>query len=482
MATPLVVSFWMRAAFTLVDTIYAATIGDAAVASIGLTVPFEYFMIALWVGLSTGLTSALSRAMGSRQSEKIDQYLRASWVLVLWLSPVFILIGAWIWFAPPYHNLASDVLRNFRIYGATLVAGSAFTTFWSVIPDSVVKAHHDTRSTMWAGIWSNVINVVLNTIFTFVFHWGVFGIAFSTVVGRIGGLVYALVKARGHEERRRASGAHDVPGTDPAPYGAILNLAVPSSLTFVLMAGETAIVNTLLSRLDHKTEAIAAFSIFYRVALFAFNPIIATAVAMLPYMARRFGEGDLAGVRRGLREARLASAIYSLLIVGPVMLVISPWLARALSEAPLTGEYASFILRLVPLVCLVGAPFLLCRPVFEAMQRGKPGLLMATLRYVVLTAPVSWLGIRTAQALGFPGLHGLVIGLLLVGLISSATFVIWLRAALRASSAELALEQPGVSSADLTIEHPTSPAGLVMEPPVSPPGMATMSPELEDPQ
>ena len=135
----------------------------------------------------------------------------------------------------------------------------------------------------------------------------------------------------------------------------------------------------------------------------------------------------------------------------------------------------------MPLVCLVGAPFLLCRPVFEAMQRGKPGLLMATLRYVVLTAPVSWLGIRTAQALGFPGLQGLVIGLLLVGLISSATFVIWLRAALPASTAELALE-PGVSPADLTIEHLVPPAGLVVEPPVSPPGMATMSPELEDPQ
>ena len=52
---PLVVSFTMRAAFTFVDTIYAATIGDSAVAAIGLTVPFEFLMIALWVGMSTGL-------------------------------------------------------------------------------------------------------------------------------------------------------------------------------------------------------------------------------------------------------------------------------------------------------------------------------------------------------------------------------------------------------------------------------------------
>jgi len=79
-----------------------------------------------------------------------------------------------------------------------LIGGSAFTSFWSILPDSIVKAHHDTRATMWAGIWSNVINVALNTVFTFVFHWGVLGIALSTVVGRIGGLVYALRKAATH--------------------------------------------------------------------------------------------------------------------------------------------------------------------------------------------------------------------------------------------------------------------------------------------
>ncbi|NIL99693.1 MAG: hypothetical protein GTN89_01755, partial [Acidobacteria bacterium] len=80
-----------------------------------------------------------------------------------------------------------------------LIGGSAFTTFWSIIPDSLVKAHQDTRSTMWAGIWTNVINVGLNTLFLFVFGWGIFGIALSTVLGRIGGLVYSLARARVHE-------------------------------------------------------------------------------------------------------------------------------------------------------------------------------------------------------------------------------------------------------------------------------------------
>src|SRR6185436_946809 len=199
MSAPLVVSFWMRSLFTFVDTAFAATLGDAAVAAVALTIPFEFLMIACWVGVSTGLTSHLSQAMGARQGARIEQLLKAARTVVWILVPIFAAIGVGSWFWAPYMGLPPDVARMFGLYCLVLIGGSAFTSFWSIIPDSIVKAHHDTRATMWAGIWSNLINVALNTLFTFVFHWGVFGIAFSTVIGRFGGLAYALGKAAKHE-------------------------------------------------------------------------------------------------------------------------------------------------------------------------------------------------------------------------------------------------------------------------------------------
>jgi Na+-driven multidrug efflux pump len=430
MAAPLIVSFWMRAAVTFVDTVYAALIGDAAVAAIGLTLPLEFVMIAVWVGLSTGLTSSLSRAMGAREGRRIDQLLMVSWRLVAMVAPLFTLVGAAVWFVAPGMGLEPEVWRAFRIYGTVLIGGSAFTTFWSIIPDSLVKAHQDTRSTMWAGIWTNWINVGLNTLFLFVFHWGIFGIALSTVLSRIGGLAYALTKARSHERRRRS--AEETPGLsrEPHPYRAILQLAVPSSITFVLISLETGLVNYLLSKLQDATEAIAAYSIYYRVVLFSLQPVIATAVAMLPFAALRVGAGDLAGVRRGLHQAAWATAIYTFVLLGPVMILFSPWLAANLSQSPVTSEYTTFALYTVPATCLAGALFLLCRPVFEAMNRGRPGLVMAALRYLALTPPLAWGGIVAAQRSGAPALYGMVLGLLAAGAISSLIFYLWLRAAL----------------------------------------------------
>lgn len=431
MSAPLVVSFVMRAAFTFVDTAYAATIGDAAVAAIGLTVPFEFLMIAIWVGLSTGLTAALSRAMGSGEGEKIAQYLHAAWRMVQVVSPLFFALGVLIWFFAPQGSLSDEVYQSFCIYAAVLIGGSAFTSFWSVIPDSIVKAHHDTRSTMWAGIWSNLINVTLNTLFLFVFHWGIFGIALSTVIGRIGGLVYATVRARRHENKRLAAGEHDVPGLDPHPYRRQLSLAVPAGLTFTLTSVEMAIINTLLAGLANPTSAIAAYSIYHRVALFALNPIIAVSVAMLPFVGRLVGQQDWVGVRKAMRDSLVTSTLYSLLLVGPVMWLTGSWLAGALAESPQTAEYTRVALMIVPLACLFAAPFFLCRPIFEAMGRGKPGLIMAVARTAVLVVPLALAGIRLASWLGYAEVYGMLAGLLVVGAISSGAFMLWLRAELR---------------------------------------------------
>lgn len=430
MAAPLVVSFVMRSLFTLVDTIYAAYLGDAAVAAIGLTFPFEFLMIAVWVGISTGLTSTLARAMGAREGERVESLLRASRRMVLALVPLFTVIGAGIWVFAPRVVDEPELARQFQIYGTVIIMGSAFTSFWSIIPDSIVKAHQDTKATMWAGIWSNMINVVLNTIFTFVFHWGIFGIALSTVIGRIGGLVYALRKAAAHEARRKGTGLDTVAGADPRPAWAILALGLPAGVGYGLMAGESGVINAILKRLPDATEALAAYSIYYRILMIAIMPAVATSVAMLPFTARRFGEGDIAGMRRALREAMGAGVGYCLLLVAPVLWIFGPAIAARLGEAPNTVRYTTTALWICPLACIAALPFFLCRPMFEGMQNARPGLVAALLRYVVLTAPLAWVGTRIAVANGYPGLYGIIGGVVAATAVSSVVLAAWLVATL----------------------------------------------------
>jgi MATE family, multidrug efflux pump len=428
MAAPLVLSFGMRSLFTFVDIAFASRLGDAAIAAVGgLSFPYEILMIACWVGVSTGLTSNLSQAMGRRQGARIEQILSVSRGIVWSLVPLFSAIAVYIYFGAYHMGLDPVLARQFSIYGGVLIGGSAFTAFWSIIPDSIVKAHHDTKSTMWAGIWSNLINVGLNTLFLFVFHWGVFGIALSTVLGRFGGLVYALRKAARHEAARQASGLDTDPSLDPHPLRSFLSLALPSTMTYGLMAVETGLVNWLLARQVNATESIAAYGIYSRVLQFAAMPMIAAAVAVLPFVARRFGEGNVRAIRDGMRQILLVAVVYCIGLVTPAMLIGGPWLARALAESPLTAELATVALALCPLACLAMVPFTLCRPAFEGLQRGRPGLTMAVLRYAILTIPFAFAGMNLAHVLGRPPLYGLLAGLICASGLASAVFIIWMR-------------------------------------------------------
>ncbi|MEE9125978.1 MAG: hypothetical protein V3U11_02460, partial [Planctomycetota bacterium] len=61
---------------------------------------------------------------------------------------------------------------------------------------------------------------------------------------------------------------------------------------------------------------------------------------------------------------------------------------------------------------------------------GRPGLLVATLRFAVLTVPAAWLGMWGAERMGQPALYGLVVALLVVSAVTSGAFYLWLRSAL----------------------------------------------------
>lgn len=430
LAAPLVISFWFRSAFQWVDTAYASTLeglGDASIAAIGLTLPFEFLMIACWVGTSNSLTSRLSAAMGAGEGAKIEQLLSATRKIVVALVALFLAVALGIWIWVPRMGLDPDVAQQFRVYGTMLLAGSSLTTFWSILPDSIVKAHHDTKATMWAGVASSVTNVVFNTVFVFVFHWGIFGIALATVLGRLGGLGYAWHKAAQHEARRKQQGGFDAPGLFERPLRVLLGFALPAGLSFVFLAVEGGAFNWLIAARPDAAQLLPAWSILDKASRFLVMPIIAVGVALLPLTARLWGAGQLDQIRKELRTASLATFAFCVLFIVPVALIGGPYLADALVDSLEARESALRGLRWLPIGILFSSPLFLMRPTFEGLQQPRPGLVVAALRALVLVVPLGALGAWLAPDFGGAVIEGLVLGSALGAGIASLVMTLWLR-------------------------------------------------------
>jgi len=439
LTAPLVISFVARASFTWVDTIFAAELdqtegqGDFARAAITLIAPFEFMMIAVWVGTSNGLTARLSAAMGARDGARIEQLQRATTKIVWGLCAAFLGFAALLWMFPGAVATEGSV-RPLQIYGTVMIAGSALVGFWSILPDSIVKAHHDMRSTMWAGLLSGGVNVALNVLFMRVFHWGMFGIAFSTVLGRAAALVYASRRASFHERRRRAAGRDTGTGVYDAPVRAILAIAVPASITFLLMSVESQAVNMILKRGPNPNSSLAAWGLFDQATRFLAMPVIACGVAMLPLAASLWGRGDCAAIRRELRTALGAGLVYVILIVTPLAFLLGDRVAAALSTAEEATAWAALGIRWLPLAVLAMSPLFILRSTFEGLQRPRPGMVVSFIRTAALAVPLTWLGTRVAPTLGRVPIEGAYVGYTLGVGIASGILYLWLRRVLATAS------------------------------------------------
>jgi Na+-driven multidrug efflux pump len=155
--------------------------------------------------------------------------------------------------------------------------------------------------------------------------------------------------------------------------------------------------------------------------------MIAASVALLPFTGRLWGRRDVAGIRRAFREVSWTSFLYVTLVVAPITLFAGAALVAPLAESPLTREMASFGVLLVPLACLASLGFFACRPIFEGMQLGQPGLVVALVRYVLLTPPGALAGAALARGAGLTAFHGAIAGVIVATALSSVLFVAWMR-------------------------------------------------------
>ena len=89
LAIPIMISMILTASYNIVDGIWVAGLGQAAIAGIGFVTPIFMILNGISVGLGNGATSSISRAVGSKNHEKANK--SASHSLLIFLISSIIL-------------------------------------------------------------------------------------------------------------------------------------------------------------------------------------------------------------------------------------------------------------------------------------------------------------------------------------------------------------------------------------------------------
>ena len=169
--------------------------GELAVSSVGLSteIIYSFFNIIIAVGISTALTSLISRAIGSKNYKKAETIANAGIKIAVVLAFIFFSL---LFFVPDkILNLAGatkEMLPLATRY-AKISSFSFFLLTLSSTTNGIFRGIKDTKTSLYVAGSINIVNLFLDYVLIFgnlgFPEWGITGAAVATVAGNFIGIL-----------------------------------------------------------------------------------------------------------------------------------------------------------------------------------------------------------------------------------------------------------------------------------------------------
>lgn len=194
MVTPAIANMVFISLYTIVDGIFVSRyVGEAALASINITLPLINVMFGVGIMLSTGAGALVSLHMGEGKMQQAREEFSfitlvsvASGVLLMvvlmaFLRPILLMLGA----TPALYEYC-------YIYGFITVLYTPFAMF-KVLAENFIRADGHPTLSLVISVSGGVMNIVLDYIFIVEMSMGIAGAAIATMIGQVVPCILAAV-------------------------------------------------------------------------------------------------------------------------------------------------------------------------------------------------------------------------------------------------------------------------------------------------
>lgn len=284
----------------LVNMVYVSWLGDPVLtAAVGYGSAVMFFLTAVGIGLSIGVSALVARAVGAHDRALARR--RATEGLVL-SGLIGVAVAALVLPLLPWAvatlgaegRVATEALHFLRLS----LPGMPFLIL-GMVGAAVLRAHGRARDGMMVTVWGAAVLAALDPVLILWAGWDLTGAALAGWGSRLTMAVMALVPVA------RLQG-----GFSPVTAGGLrwaaqplLAISAPAMLTQLATPVGQAIVTRLVA--GHGPEAVAGMTIAGRLTPVAFALIFALSGAMGPIISQNLGAGKMQRVRRSFLDAIL---------------------------------------------------------------------------------------------------------------------------------------------------------------------------------
>ena len=391
LAIPIMISMLLTASYNIVDGIWVAGLGQAAIAGIGFVTPIFMILNGFSVGLGNGATSSLSRAVGARNHEGASKsathslliFLAASIILtlifLLTLKPLLISYGA-----------SGQSLAEGMKYGTPLFLG-LFAFMFANGGSGILRGEGDMKRAMYAIIVSVILNFILDPLFIYVLNLGSAGASLATITSSIGSatviMYWILVKKDTYVDvnfkgfKFESEIAKD-----------ILKVGIPASLDMLVMSTAMSFYLMFISSVGGE-YGIASFTSGQRLYLFGIMPLTAIGSAVAAVTGSSFGARNWDYLSRThLYGTKFATKLALLIML--ILVIFAPQLSMIFAytpeTAPLIPEITNF-LRIASFGLLLVGIGMPSSFFYQGIGRGTTSLCWTIIRELILTVSFTYL-------------------------------------------------------------------------------------------
>lgn len=192
-AIPSIISMLVSSLYNVVDQIFIGQgVGYLGNAATNVAFPLTTICMAITLALGVGSAARYSLYLGRKQEEEAAKVVGAGLCLMVTIGVIYCTLGQ-IFLNPLLHAFGAtpDVLPYALSYTRITLLGMPCLIVMNGM-SNLARADGTPLYSMTSMLIGAVINTVLDPIFIFVFHWGVAGAAWATVIGQVISMLYAL--------------------------------------------------------------------------------------------------------------------------------------------------------------------------------------------------------------------------------------------------------------------------------------------------
>lgn len=309
---PLLLGNVFQQLYNMVDSIVVGKfVSEDALAAVGACGSTNFLFFSLSSGLAIGIGIIVAQFFGAGDEKNVRNTIANS-IYVLWGAAITVsIIG--IVLCPALLRLLQTpetVIGDSIVYMRTSCAGILFIATYNGVA-AMLRALGDSKTPLYFLIVSSIVNVVLDLVFVLWFRWGVFGVAFATIIAQatsaISCIIYAYHKIEYFRLTREQLRMN--PGIIVNSFKIGVPIAMQNSMIAVSCMVLQGVVNTF------GETVMAAYTCIGRIEQVVQQPYMSLGSALTTYSGQNMGAGHIDRVRKGFRQGTLMVLIFSLCLL-----------------------------------------------------------------------------------------------------------------------------------------------------------------------